>query len=70
MNNDYCDYCGKCLRGFEESPCPTCQALRQLIAANSQLARNIFDQQLLKVYLRTSPTAFIKLLCEVEDDST
>lgn len=65
--SDYCEYCGKRLHWPEHFPCPTCRALRQLIAENPQRARNIFDRKLLEEYLRTSPAAFLKLLVETED---
>jgi hypothetical protein len=62
--NDYCEYCGKRLRWSEEFPCPTCRALRKIIAENPQRARNILDRAHLEKHLRISTTAYIKILQE------
>ena len=68
--NEYCEYCGNRLQWPEEFPCPSCRALRQLIAENPHRARNVLDRKLLEEYLRISATAYDKILAEVEDAQT
>jgi hypothetical protein len=66
--SDYCEYCGKRLHWPEHFPCPTCKALRQLIAENPQRARDVLDRQRLETYLRNRAVAYAILLAEVEDE--
>ena len=66
--NEYCEYCGKRIHWPGDFPCPTCRALRQLMAENPQLARNVLDRHRLEDCLRNRHTAYAKLLAEVEDE--
>ena len=70
MNEHHCEYCGGRIHWPGDFPCPTCQALRQLIAANPQRARDVWARHQLEDCLRNRTTAYAKLLAEVEDERT